>query len=577
MQMPSTASEVLRTASPVAGDPREAFAAAHRLAETLVRTELYRSDTEASRTALTANRSDATALLDSELATSAVQQAVLLLADLHIGQRAFQGYGARIDEIHAEARTLRSRAEESLSKIRACVSQLEQIAQLIGVQPQSAWRSRVTLAMPEPSTVQSADPVENEAQLRAVRDRHERDWRLTALRLNAALDDLEGLQAAWRALYQRRVDCERSFAQSLYSTRLGEQLRFRRGVEREYSDAVTAAYVTRKPLVGDGPGTRRDHPLLHGLYRNQLGTVLLGRQISAEAVAKWWDGLSAQERRTLMNEVPLVVGNLDGVPITDRVAANAISAKAFAEAEGISAEEARYWRRAANGAVTLVVSDPERSRLVEMIGDIGPGTQRVITYVPGTGALPKSFYAGEAQAVSDYLVKRSSGSAVAFVYKDGPWVSWAGSNSNTNYEFLGGLGERVAGFQTQVLDREPQLSGAARVQIAHSAGMSVGTAAEQAGAEFDLVISLGGSFTMKEWQPSPGTEYHHFQYDNDAINRIDGGRLRTPHELTEVFTPHVYDSEGRSEAQSHSRIAQGPEANEEALREMRRVIQELHQ
>lgn len=233
------------------------------------------------------------------------------------------------------------------------------------------------------------------------------------------------------------------------------------------------------------------------------------------------------------------------------------------------ADELAYWRGVADGTRQLVVSDPDHSRIVEMIGQIGPETEQVIFYVPGTGAQMKHFYAGEVQQVSEYVVSRSSGTAVSFVYKDGSWVSWAGKNSNTNYEFLGDLSERLTGFQQNVTDLEPDFNGKRQVAIGHSAGMSVISAAEGSGSEFDQVFSLGGAFMLPGWSPSPGTEYHHLQYENDMINRIDGGRLHTPNELRGVYEPHVFWAGEASELRSHGRIAEGPKSNLGPLEAMR--------
>ena len=174
-----------------------------------------------------------------------------------------------------------------------------------------------------------------------------------------------------------------------------------------------------------------------------------------------------------------------------------------------------------------------------------------------------------------YLVTRSGGSTVAFVYKDGSWSSWLGPGANTNYVRLQELGGQVVDFQSEVIDREPSLKNASQVAVAHSAGMSVLSGAEIAGAQFDTVVSLGGAFALREWRPDPSTEYHHFQYDNDAINMIDGGRLWTPHELKDVFAQHVFASEGHARFESHSRIAEGPETNKQALDVMFDVVNEV--
>lgn len=582
------ASEVLSEPSPIAGDPHEAYAAAATLAGVADRGDEFLQSVEVVQQGLAVNSSTAVTAIDTKLLVSTSHQALLLLSGARAGHSAFRIYGEQIERIHGLARATQTRAEELLAVIRVCGSQISQIGDAIGVPGSFAWHSNPPLTMPEPRIAWgvsvSSETVgylpQDAERARALQYSFMWEWHTAAERWKAALEELGLLQTRWRVLQEERVDAEHRLAATLHATELGAGLvagvGFGRGGGSQvpFGSVITAVSVTGRGAADHDPGTRRSHPLLVGLYRRNLADTLFGRQIPAPVVEDWWRALAVYQRQTLISEVPLVVGNLDGVPITARISANAVSAGSFARAEGISNEEANYWRGVAGGSTRLVVSDPDQSRIVEMVGRIGPETKRVVTYVPGTGAQMKHFYAGEVQQVSKYLVSRSSGETVAFVYKDGSWVSWAGKNSNTNYEFLGVLGERVAGFQSRVLDGDSALSGLPQVAVGHSAGMSVISGAEHDGAKFDQVISLGGAFMLPEWHPTPGTEYHHFQYENDLINRIDGGRLRTPHELTDVYAPHIFGAEGEAELESHSRIAQGPTTNGGALRELLRVTKE---
>lgn len=559
--------EVLAVETPVSGDPAEAHEAEARLNRVSGHLQHLVDTTRSACAHLSANQSLTIERVELVLSERVQRRAQAALAVSEAGSSAFRSYGEQIESIHSQARKIEDRVSEQLAEIRGCVSEAREILAMLQCSVQLHWNIGVPLELPRPDA-DYGDAAEN-AELRA---RYESQWCVAALRWRSALGELQLLQRQWRSLLDDRVEAERLFVSKLERLSDGDALHVSDSIEVS-TVIVPAISTSRQTTIRVGaaikPGERRSHPLLTNLYDEyalQLATT--GKSPPAEAVAQWWWRLTESQRQQLIAEVPLVVGNLAGVPLESRVAANARSAEYFANAEGISAQEADYWNRVAAGRVKLVVSDPGNSRIVEMIGEAGPDTARVITFLPGTMSQMKHFYAGSAQQVAQYLVTRSSGTSVAFVYKDGSWVSWLGPGANTNYDRLQELGGQVAEFQREVVEREPSLQGDSQVAIAHSAGMSVLSGAELSGADFDTVMSLGGAFALRDWRPDPGTDYHHFQYDNDAINMIDGGRLWTPHELNDVFQQHVFDSEGLARFESHSRIAEGPETNEEALKQM---------
>ena len=559
--------EVLAVETPVSGDPAEAHEAEARLNRVSGHLQHLVDTTRSACAHLSANQSLTIERVELVLSERVQRRAQAALAVSEAGSSAFRSYGEQIESIHSQARKIEDRVSEQLAEIRGCVSEAREILAMLQCSVQLHWNIGVPLELPRPDA-DYGDAAEN-AELRA---RYESQWCVAALRWRSALEELQLLQRQWRSLLDDRVEAERLFVSKLERLSDGDALHVSDSIEVS-TVIVPAISTSRQTTIRVGaaikPGERRSHPLLTNLYDEyalQLATT--GKSPPAEAVAQWWWRLTESQRQQLIAEAPLVVGNLAGVPLESRVAANARSAEYFANAEGISAQEADYWNRVAAGRVKLVVSDPGNSRIVEMIGEAGPDTARVITFLPGTMSQMKHFYAGSAQQVAQYLVTRSSGTSVAFVYKDGSWVSWLGPGANTNYDRLQELGGQVAEFQREVVEREPSLQGDSQVAIAHSAGMSVLSGAELSGADFDTVMSLGGAFALRDWRPDPGTDYHHFQYDNDAINMIDGGRLWTPHELNDVFQQHVFDSEGLARFESHSRIAEGPETNEEALKQM---------
>lgn len=572
--IPALPSEVLPFETPVLGDPAEAYEGVARLNWVSEHLQHLAHATRSARAQLSANQSLTVERVELALSERVQQRAQAALAASEAGSSAFRLYGEQIEGIHAQARHIEDRVSEQLAEIRGCVSEVREILAILQCSVPLHWNIGVPLEIPR-SDAGYGDLAENDE----FRARYESQWCVVALRWRSALEELQLLQRRWRSLLDDRVEAERFFVSKLERLCDDEALLVSDSIEA-FATVVPAISASRQPALRVGaaikPGERRSHLLLASLYEEYaLQLAVTGKPPPAQAVAQWWWRLTENQRQQLIAEAPLVVGNLAGVPLESRVVANARSAEHFAHVEGISAQEAAYWSRVAAGQIKLVVSDPSNSRIVEMIGEPGPDTARVITFLPGTMSQMKHFYAGSTQQVAQYLVTRSSDTSVAFVYKDGSWASWLGPGANTNYDRLQALGGQVAEFQREVLEREPSLHGASQVAIAHSAGMSVLSGAELSGADFDTVMSLGGAFALRDWRPDPGTDYHHFQYDNDAINMIDGGRLWTPHELNDVFQQHVFASEGLARLESHSRIAEGPETNKQALDAILDIMSEV--
>ncbi len=563
--------------SPVAGDPVEAHAAALHLGRVLSSAQRFSAFVSEARLNLRRNSSQSITRLDSGLSVHVLDAARRVLVSVESGRAAFHTYGGQTEQIHEQARRIGHDVEVQLDAIRVSATRIEAIEAVVGRRLSSEWQTGVPLLLAE-SLIDSARVSAWGAHLfHSSSDALANEWREAANRWWNALEQIERWQLKWRGLYQDRIEAERQLVAVLRKTTLREGFVLGAGIGTTSvagvgpgaSPATSATFLGSRPVSGEHPAKRRTHPLLAQLYRGSMSSMALtGKQAPVAEVESWWAQLSDRDKHTLTTEVPLVIGNLNGVPLDVRVKTNSISAKYFAEADGIGSEEANYWGQVAAGSVKLVVSDPEKSRIVEMLGEISPATERVITYLPGTTSQMKHFYSGEVQQVSAYLVEHSRETTVAFVYKDGSWVSWLGAGSNTNYVRLGDLGMQVADFQEQVVAREPTLRNLPMAAVAHSAGMSVASGAEIAGAQFDSVLSLGGAFNLSGWKPNPETSYHHFQYENDAINLIDGGRLHTPNELTGVFGSHKYPSDGFGRIESHGRIAEGVQTNGKALKDM---------
>ena len=334
---------------------------------------------------------------------------------------------------------------------------------------------------------------------------------------------------------------------------------------------------------------------------------------SPSEVRDWWNSLTSEQQQALIKQDPVRIGNLNGVPFEARAEANRLTAQSRLDAVqdrlremGDEPPEVSPWllltpvqhaaataardlwleeRKAllneqgfltavTEGRRTLVVYDPAEERIVEMLGKPGPGTTDVITYVPGTGTNMDSFHSGGAQQVATYLTDTDkSGGTVSFVYKDGPWSSWSApwsETANTSNAFAMREGRQLAEFQ-QAVALETELAGARTTAMGHSAGMSILSGSEAAGAHYDNAFSLAGAWLVEGWQPDPATNYQHFQYGVDALNYAQpfgDYPAETPAFGQNVMAPGVHHFVGipyQNELGNHTRIGEGPKTNQDAL------------
>jgi len=242
-------------------------------------------------------------------------------------------------------------------------------------------------------------------------------------------------------------------------------------------------------------------------------------------VSQWWSDLTAQSdgssgawtsgpAAALVALVPAMIGSLNGVPATDRVAANRAAAPQWiqqakadlADAEPGSAraaflvDEIAYLERVVSGEGSLLyVYDRDSSRIVEMIGTPTAETETVITYSPGTFTSMRDFYSGGTTQISNYLVQNVPGT-VAFVYKDGVFpgenVESGGANmlritEANDPERALVAGEQLASFAAG-MRADPLLVDAEQDAIGFSWGLANVASSEIAGVNYDKVISLSG-------------------------------------------------------------------------------------
>ena len=306
-----------------------------------------------------------------------------------------------------------------------------------------------------------------------------------------------------------------------------------------------------------------------------------------------------------------MAGNTNGIPFEDRVGANAINAQhridwlrssdpepefnplimaagypqMYAkEHEAWAARQAGadYLQKAVDGKTKLVAYDPERSSIVEMIGDYDADTTTVVTYVPGTRTNEQSFYGGGRQSVAKWLVDSDPArGTAAFVYKgsefpDGAFAEAFFDEAKSD-DFVAATAPVLRDFQAAVELEKP--AGAQTVAIGHSWGLRNVTGSEVAGAHYDKVIALSGAAMPPGWTADPGTQYFSYTYPDILLTAERSGVVGDNYPMKEpAFEKHVYTPPGGTgwqEAYSidnHSLIATAGPFNEPALDDIRKGI-----
>ncbi len=299
---------------------------------------------------------------------------------------------------------------------------------------------------------------------------------------------------------------------------------------------------------------------------------------SPEIVRAWWETLPPGAVAALIDGAPALIGSLGGVPPLDRVAANRVSARARLRGvedelsgwervleEGATADlqadrravvarlrvERDYLRGVANGDVQLYLYEPADNRIVEMFGTPGPGTTRILTYVPGTFTRVDSFYRAEVQGVAQWMTDQDSG-MVAFVWKgtdfpgDDQYPGQAGFAIGlleaNDPDRAAPAGEALARFQGEV-SSDPGLTHGLHLAAGHSWGLVPIAASEMRGARYDQVHSLSGAWVSDGWMPNASTSYAHWSY-TDALSIAQDASLvtagRAPDTLP-AFESHLYE------------------------------------
>jgi hypothetical protein len=328
-------------------------------------------------------------------------------------------------------------------------------------------------------------------------------------------------------------------------------------------------------------------------------------------IRSWWNGLTAEQRTTFIDQHPGLAGNTNGIPFEDRVRANATNARHRIDwlrssdpepefnplimAAGYPAMYAKqhaawaarqagaaYLQKVSDGKIKLVSYDPERSSIVEMVGEYDADTTTVVTYVPGTRTNEQSFYGGGPQSVSKWLVDSDpSQGTVAFVYKgsefpDGGFAEAFFDEAKSD-DFVAATAPVLRDFQAAVELEKP--SGAQTAAIGHSWGLRNVTGSEVAGAHYDKVLALSGAAMPQGWTADAGTKYASYTYPDILLTAESAGVVGDNYPMKEpAFEKHVYEPPGGSDWQeaysidNHSLIATTDPFNDPALEDIAKEV-----
>lgn len=247
-----------------------------------------------------------------------------------------------------------------------------------------------------------------------------------------------------------------------------------------------------------------------------------------------WEAMTPEERQAAIEADPSGIGNLDGIPLADRASANQAAAQGILDrgGEGISGADLEVVKKVASGEIQAVLFEPHKGDIVQMLGTPGPGTTHSIIWAPPTNGRFHDLHDGGYLDIPRHLAQMHP-DAVVFIYQRGDWsegiADVPGLNGGGTYERFSNdpavaahNGRQVAEFQRQAIGTDPYLAGAQQVGMGFSYGNSVVTAAEQAGARFEKVVSVAGANMDAGWRPNPGTQYANYQYSNDMLNIPQG-------------------------------------------------------
>ncbi|MBD8703726.1 hypothetical protein [Frigoribacterium sp. CFBP 13712] len=549
---------------------------------------------------------------DHELAAFQLREAASWAADSWQG-RSGREFAAATADVAAELTALAAGLERHASTLRVYARAVEAIQDRLRALEARRTKAHTSLMLGEARV----EAITREAAELAVAD---------PTGVAAAVD----FRAGERSTLQRHIDDDQGELRAV--ERAVDELEHERAAaDRRCIDELTdPVAIGRLRAIGEAavatPSAEQLLALLGGLSRTDLGLLLDDHpelvdkafRADPERVRAWWDELGrtgpidddglSPEQAALVVGAPMVVGSLDGLPPSARVLANRVNAgrrrdelEAMMASGGppgarFTADEIAAMTReraylegavAAPPTVQLYLFDPAADRIIEMIGEFGPETTTIITYVPGTGTTLDSFYREPrgVQQVGDWFAARD-GRTVTFVAKDGRFPQ---TIPEANVPVLAEpTAARLVGLQNGLRQSyDPAL--VSEAGIGHSWGLANVTSSEVAGAHYDHVVSLAGAGMPSTWQPREGTTYTDYRYlDFLQVAQWSGqvwsgrnpgnhwafdneGLLKGPHDAELALTTSL---ERKMEilVENHSLIAQNNARNLQALERIERLV-----
>lgn len=366
--------------------------------------------------------------------------------------------------------------------------------------------------------------------------------RLLATDLAARLTEIRRVrehQTTLLALARRDIDDERGnptderrivgTIRSLDRERAEIETRWLRDA-RSAGDAIAriAASIPRDPTRAEFGEIPLD------VIQSLLGDRFAGRAVerpNPSPIAQWWARLSQPSRRAVIETVPGIIGNLDGIPFADRASANRRSMQqVLDEAEPGSAAWAamqQFTDRGNRGRIDPLrrfpVFDPTGDGLVaEVFGDI-TAADHVAVLVPGMGSTLANFHdLGERAA----RLHRASGASSAV-------IAWTGYDTPQAPAFTPRVLEVVSGRQAAhggtrlrtFIDGIRLHATATLTLIGHSYGSLTASSAVQVGARVDRVVFTGspgvGLDNVAGFPTGGASEYFASEIKGDIVARLE--------------------------------------------------------
>lgn len=275
-----------------------------------------------------------------------------------------------------------------------------------------------------------------------------------------------------------------------------ERVRLREALDR----AVDNAFVDLARLTGASAAAGPQPP-------GPGPTVFPGAGIDTRATVEAWaraepaevystvEHMDTADRRVLALAEPEIVGGTYGVPWAVRARANAVAVRRALHREQLAGTP---WsprigrletmaRRAGRRRRSFIAFSPRRGgRMIEVVGEPGPGTDAIAVYVPGTGTNLDMSHVNT-DVVEDF-VEAGGGRLVAVAYLDGEFPQDIMADAGRPH-FAEAMAPRLVRFCREV-DRvmEIECPGAELTVLGHSYGGRIVGTAERLGLRADRVV-----------------------------------------------------------------------------------------